>query len=71
MNTKKEIDATLQKSQEFNVKPERKFKVGDCIRRKDGKSTYKIIALTPYGYKCDGVCFYLSYFQENNYELVR
>jgi len=49
---------------------ERKFKPGDRIREINGRSVYTIKKLTPYGYQCDGVAFYLSYFREPYYEKV-
>lgn len=49
---------------------ERKFKPGDRIREINGRSVYTIKKLTPYGYQCEGVAFYLSYFREPYYEKV-
>lgn len=49
---------------------ERKFKPGDRIQEINGRSVYTIKKLTPYGYQCEGVAFYLSYFREPYYEKV-
>lgn len=47
-----------------------KFNVGDTIRRHDGNSTYHIINITPYGYRCEGVANYLRFYHEDKYEKV-
>lgn len=46
----------------------RKFKKGDTIRR--GNSTYHVIGVTPYGYKCENVANFLCFCHEDDYEKV-
>ena len=55
----------------MNKNQQPKYKVGDTIRRRDGKSVYIVTKVTPYGYKCEGVFGYIDYKHQDNYELCK